>query len=716
MRNWIRDVRRARVAAPAGRRQCRRLGLEALEERSLLSAGYVLTNLASDIANTAANTDGHLVNPWGLAYGPGGPFWAANAGTGSSTLYDQNGTPQPPPPNQQLAVTIPAAMSGGTGSPTGIVFNTAGSGFKVTEGANSGSSIFLFASLDGVISGWNPTVDLHNAIVAVPAKTGASYDGLAFDTDSIGRNLLFGADFGTGKIDVFDSTFTSTTVPGGFVDPRIPSNYAPFNIQNLGGLLYVTYALKDTPTSLEDDSGPGHGFVDVFNSDGVLQQHLISHGQLNSPWGLAIAPANFGAFSNDLIVGNNGDGTIHAYNPHTGAFVGTMKDGTGKPIVLDELWAIKFGNGGVAGPTNTLFFAAGTNGYQNGTFGSLQAIPPLKHNAPIVTNLSTPPLQTFSTQIPASTGDQNPYGVAFVPNNFPSGGLIHSGDVLVSNFNANGGAQGTGTTIVKIGPNGQSSVFFQGQAGLGLTTALSVLSSGFVIVGNVPNNGGAPQQGSLLVIDKTGHLVKTLTDANLLNGPWDMTVKDMGGSAVLFVSNANSGTITRIMMTFPAAGPTVKSMTQIASGYTHRTDPAAFVIGPTGLAYNPAMDTLYVASTGDGSIFAIAHASMTSDKGKGKQLNTSALPFNGPLGLVLAPNGDLIVTNGDAINTTNTAPPANLIIEFTPAGKLVGTYQVDAGPAGGAFGIAVSTSNGEIRFAAVDDDANTLEVWTFTSM
>ncbi len=713
MFNWFHSLQRTLgTGSGAKLRRSRRLGLESLEDRSLPSAGYLQTNLTSDQANTAANSDGHLVNPWGLAYGPGGPFWAADEGPGLSTLYGSTGAPL------GLVVTVPPATGTGAGTPTGIVFNSAGSGFTVTEGTKSGSSVFLFATLDGTISGWAPGVDPNNHAIIGFSETGASYDGLTFDTDSIGRNLLYAADFGKGTIDVIGSDFKSTSVPGGFVDKQIPSNYAPFNVQNLGGLLYVTYALKDTPTSTVDDAAVGHGFVAVFNSDGVLQQTLVSHGQLNSPWGLALAPANFGAFSNDLLVGNNGNGTIHAYNPHTGAFEGTLTDGQGHTLVLNNLWGIKFGNGGSAGPTNTLFFAAGVNNYADGLFGSLQAIAPLKTNAPLVPNLANTAMQSFSTEQPANTGDQNPYGVAFVPNNVATGGKLAAGDILVSNFNANGGAQGTGTSIVEFGPNGQPSVFFQGQAGLGLTTALSVLSSGFVIVGNVPTNNGVPTQGSLLIIDKTGNLVMTLTDPNLLNGPWDMTVHDMGNTAVLFVANANSGTITRITLAIPKTGsPTVKSMIQIASGYTHRTDPNAFVIGPTGLAYNPANDTLYVASTGDNEIFSIAHASTTTDHGKGTMVIANAAPLQGPLGLVLAPNGDLIVTNGDSVNV-NANTNNNLILEYAvtgkDAGKLVGSVQVDTGAAGAAFGLAISTSGGEIRFAAVDDDTNTLDVWTFT--
>ena len=398
-----------------------------------------------------------------------------------------------------------------------------------------------------------------------------------------------------------------------------------------------------------------------------------------------------------------------------------MTDGQGKPIAIDELWALKFGNGNLqqSGPTNTLFFSAGIQDEAHGLFGSFQAISTISTTAPLLPNLSIPPMQSFST-VPTN-GDVNPYGVAFVPNNVPTGGKLVAGDILVSNFNSSSGGQGTGTTITEISPNGQSSLFFQGSSGLGLTTALSVLSNGFVIVGNMPTTDGTSatvQQGSLLILDKNGNLVKTLSDPNLLNGPWDMTVNVSPSktqlnatSAQLFIANVLSGTITRINLTFPKAGPTVTSMTQIASGYTHHSDPNALEVGPTGLAYNASTDTLYVASTGDNAIFAIAKASTTSDKGEGKMLNTSSLPLHGPVGLVLAPNGDLIATNGDAVDPDNAN--LNLLVEFTPQGKLVGQYQVDSGAAGGAFGLAVTSVNGELRFAAVDDNTNTLDVWTF---
>jgi DNA-binding beta-propeller fold protein YncE len=308
-------------------------------------------------------------------------------------------------------------------------------------------------------------------------------------------------------------------------------------------------------------------------------------------------------------------------------------------------------------------------------------------------------------------GDVNPYGVAFVPQGFPEGGLLEPGDILVSNFNNNQNEQGTGTTIVKITKGGQVSVFFHGPKGLGLTTALGVLRAGYVLVGNLPTTDGTSatvQQGSLLVIDRFGKLVITLANASLLDGPWDLTVNDLGSAAHVFVSNVLSGTVTRLDIFLGDGLFYVYQVTQIGSGYTHRTDPNALVIGPTGLAYDATADLLYVASTGDNEIFAISSASLASKDGKrGKLVYSDNTSLHGPLGLTLAPNGNLITANGDAINPGGTQ---NALVEFTPTGQFVGEFQVDPGLGGGAFGLAFSTS-GDLRFAAVDDDQNTLDIW-----
>jgi hypothetical protein len=334
----------------------------------------------------------------------------------------------------------------------------------------------------------------------------------------------------------------------------------------------------------------------------------------------------------------------------------------------------------------------------------------IKHQ-PIIPNLPATP--TFSPSTMPPNGDLNPYGVAFVPHNFTAGGALHPGDIIVSNFNNSTNTQGTGTTIVRITPDAQTSVFFQGQPGLGLTTALGILRRGFVLVGSLPTTDGTCNtigQTSLLIIDRNGNLVTTLTDANLLNGPWDLTIHDQGELAQVFVSNVLSGAVTRISLRIPRNGnPIVEKITQIASGYGHACNAAAVVVGPTGLAYDAAKDILYVASTSDNEIFAVAHARKTqSDEGTGALIYQDNVHLHGPLALVLDPNGDLITANGDAVNTDSSQPSE--LVEFTVGGQFVGQFSVDPS-LGAAFGLAVEASGNKERFAAVDDATNVLDIW-----
>ncbi|MDQ2942237.1 MAG: TIGR03118 family protein [Candidatus Dormibacteraeota bacterium] len=329
--------------------------------------GYLQTNLVSDLSTTSPrHIDTHLVNPWGLVAGPATPWWVADNGTGVSTLYDGDGTAL------SLVVTVP--LPNGTAehsAPTGIVFN-GGTDFKVSKGTKSGPSRFIFATEDGTISGWNPTVDLHLAVLKVDnSGSGAVYKGLAIGSTGAGT-FLYAANFHAGTVDVFDKNFAPATLAGKFKDSRIPKGYAPFGIQNLEGKLYVTYALQNAEKH-DDVAGPGHGFVDVYGTNGVLLRRLIRHGRLNSPWGLALAPSQgFGEFSGDLLVGNFGDGRINAYDLE-GDFDGTLKQ-AGQPIVVSGLWALAFGNGGAAGPTTTLFFTAGIDEERHGLFGSIEAV------------------------------------------------------------------------------------------------------------------------------------------------------------------------------------------------------------------------------------------------------------------------------------------------------------------------------------------------------
>jgi len=504
---------------------------------------------------------------------------------------------------------------------------------------------------------------------------------------------------------------------GKLTDPNgLPAGFNAFNVQNINGLLYVTYTNQSIPSG---------GIVDKFKPDGTFAGRLINDPTgrwLDNPWGLTIAPQSFGKFGGDLLVGNNGGNYwINAFDPMNGQFKGVLTLASGRPFSENNLWALSFGNGQSGGLANTLYFTAGPGG-TDGLFGSLQAIPSLSAQAPIVPNLPNGAFQTLTT-VPAN-GDLNPYGVAFVPPGFPTGGTISPGDVLVSNFNNSANQQGTGTTIVAITPNGGESTFFQGPSTpgqLGLTTALGVLRSGFVIVGSVPatydshGNLLSVGQGSLMILDRNCKVVTTISDSLFLDGPWDLTVNDLGSKAEVFVSNVLNGVVTRIDLVIPKGGdPTIESLTRIGSGYLNRTDPAALVVGPTGLAYDANRGLLYVASTGDYAIFAIPNAGFrTTDAGTGQVVYRDNKHLFGPLGLVLAPNGDLITANGDAVNTANELPnQVSELVEFTPGGRFVGQFSIDS-TAGAAFGLAVSNVGGILRLAAVEDVTNSVDVWTF---
>lgn len=332
--------------------------------------GYVQTNLVSDLPGVAATTDPHLVNAWGITFGPTTPFWISDNGTGVSTLYNGAGTRFPPA--LPLVVTIPPAAGSPadtTAAPTGTVFNGT-TDFVVAAKGHSAASRFIFATEDGTISGWNPAVDSTHAILGADRSAdGAVYKGLALAQTAAG-NFLYATNFRAGTVDVFDAQFHLVSLAGAFVDPNIPAGYAPFNVRNIGGWLYVTYA-KQNDAKHDDVAGQGHGFLDVFDTSGQLVRRIAQHGVLNSPWGLALAPASFGRFGGDLLVGNFGDGHINAFDPASGNFRGELRDDHGHALVIDGLWALTFGNGASGGRTDTLYFTAGPDGEQHGLFGAV---------------------------------------------------------------------------------------------------------------------------------------------------------------------------------------------------------------------------------------------------------------------------------------------------------------------------------------------------------
>jgi hypothetical protein len=321
------------------------------------------------------------------------------------------------------------------------------------------------------------------------------------------------------------------------------------------------------------------------------------------------------------------------------------------------------------------------------------------------------PVQVRAVSTVPGNGDVNPYGVAFVPANFPTGGTIAPGNILVSNFNNSMNLQGTGTTIISVPSNNSPGLFFQGKAGLGLTTALNVLQKGFVLVGNFPSPNGSctdSTAGSILVINDQGTQVGTIAGP-FVDGPWDSALFDQGTFAELFVANALNGTVVRFNLLVTPFGVHVLTATRIASGYAHQCDPVTFVDGPAGLVYNPANDTLYVASTLDNAVYAVPQAAeRIHDSGKGALIYQDNVHLHGALAMTMAPNGHLLVANNDAINSDTTQPSE--IVEFTVQGQFVKQISVDP-LQGGAFGLATMTSGGVTQFAAVDDVTNNLLIW-----
>jgi uncharacterized protein (TIGR03118 family) len=314
-------------------------------------AGFIQTNLVSNIQGMAANTDPNLRNPWGISSAGTSPVWVSNQVTGNATLYNGAGTPQ------ALVVTIPG------GNPTGQVFNSTG-GFALSNGTNA---TFLFATLGGTITGWNNAAG-NTALVAATGAVGSDYTRLAQGTNASG-NFLYAANDSKGRIDVFNSSFGSTSLGGNFTDPNLPATFTPYNIQNLGGTLYVTY----------ESETQGGGVVDAFDTNGNFLRRISANGAggpLASPWGLALAPAGFGPFGGALLVGNEDDGHISAFNPTTGAFLGQLLTDSGQPIANPGLWGLRFGTGGNSGNPNTLYIAAGINGEHDGLFGAISVSVP----------------------------------------------------------------------------------------------------------------------------------------------------------------------------------------------------------------------------------------------------------------------------------------------------------------------------------------------------
>lgn len=398
---------------------------------------YTQSNLISDGSVKAQQKDPNLINPWGVAIGQQTPFWINTAGTGLSEVYDSGG-------NKQFIVTIPpAAGSKNSGSPTGIAFNASTTDFVLKQGS---SALFLFDSLDGTISAWNS--NLTNAVTVVDnSAAGAVYTGLAIANNGTG-NFILAANLASAKIDIFDTKFAPANLKGSFTDPSLPQGFAPFNVHVLNNQVYVMYA-QQTPNGGPPTAGAGAGFVSIFDANGNFMKRAISGGNLNAPWGLALAPASFGAFGGTLLVGNFGDGTINAYDPNTFALKGQLQDATGKVLVNDRLWEILFGQNGTGDP-NTLYFSAGVNNEKGGLFGSIAVTAPptagdfqvaasaasltVTQGTPGTLQINITPTNGFSSAV-SLTASGLPTGLTFqfAPNSVtPTGGKAISSTLTIS--------------------------------------------------------------------------------------------------------------------------------------------------------------------------------------------------------------------------------------------------------------------------------------------
>ncbi|MEO8657131.1 MAG: TIGR03118 family protein [Bryobacteraceae bacterium] len=330
---------------------------------------YTITQLTSDVAGVGTFTDTKLVNAWGLARSPTGPWWVNANGTGLSLVYDAMGDPGSSP--VIVSVQVPA---GGTppSAPTGLVFNST-TAFPLTPG---NPSLFLFVTEGGTIAGWNPAVSPSHAITKIDnSTTGAVYKGVALGMLN-GANVLYAANFHAGTVEVYRGDFAKVPLDTtAFVDPMVPAGYGPFNVANIGGLIYVAYAKQD-PDAKDDVPGPGFGYVTIFNADGTMVRRLQHGSWMNAPWAIVQAGSNFGSMSGMIIVGNFGNGSVVGFDATTGAVAAIMRGPNGKAVVIPGLWGLGFGNDGAGGPSSSLYFAAGGRSEAHGLFGTLTVTTP----------------------------------------------------------------------------------------------------------------------------------------------------------------------------------------------------------------------------------------------------------------------------------------------------------------------------------------------------
>jgi uncharacterized protein (TIGR03118 family) len=629
---------------------------------TIAQSGYLQLNLVADRSGFAMIQDPSLVNPWGIGLSPSGPFWISDNGTNESTLYggDAAGSPLGKIP---LTVSIPG------GAPTGQVFN-ATSDFVIGTGANAGPAAFIFDSANGDITAWGGKLSPITQALNEWTTPGAVYKGLTMASDA-GANYLYAADFHDDRIDVFDKGFQPVTLGAGpftgtFSDPNIPAGYAPFNIENLGGRLYVTYAQQDAAKQ-NDVAGFGHGFVDIYDTAGNLVKELIvgQPGQpsspLNSPWGLALAPAGFGDFASDLLVGNFGNGWINAFDPNTGAFLGSFSDPSGNPIVIDGLWDLTFGNGGKGGDVNTLFFTAGSNGQADGLFGSLQSAV----NTPLAGEGATF-AATEGASFRGNVATVNDVAAGALPANFTA--TINWGD----------GSSSPGTVVTDLsgGFNVTGSHMYSEEGSDAVKVTVADAASHTITIAAQGDVADATLAGTGLPITLTQGVqvnsaaLATFTDAGGAEPAADYTATVDWGDG----TSATAGTITAAGGTFTVAGnhtyaavgahtiaititddggATLNLTTSTGSGYLQLNlvsdlpgtaliqDPS--LVNPWGLAFSAA-GPFWVAD--NGANVATIYSGGANSSPLGKAGLTVSIPGGAPSGQVFNGTSDFLIGSG----------------------------------------------------------------------
>ncbi len=625
------------------------LDAETNSSPSLAPGVFVVHNLVADQPGVAERVDTNLLNPWGIATSTTSPFWVSDNHAGVSTLYNSTGGVM------SLVVTVPGPTgSSSAGTPTGVIFNGS-TNFAIT----GGPARFIFAGEDGVISAWNNSNGVAAVVMADNSASGAIYKGLA-SASTGGSNFLYAANFHAGTIDVFDGNFAAVNLPGAFVDATIPAGFAPFNIQNLGGNLYVTYAKQDEDKE-DDVAGPGNGFINVFDPSGNLITNLVSGGALNSPWGLAWAPDSFGEIGGSLLVGNFGDGHINAYNPTNGAFLGALQDGKGNALEIEGLWGLIPGNGGNGGNTNTVYFTAGPGDESHGVFGGISTLAP---TALVVHNLVADQPGVAER---VDTNLLNPWGIA---TSTTSPFWVSDNHAGVSTlYNSTGGVMSLVVTVP--GPTGSSSagtptgVIFNGSTNFAITggPARFIFAGEDGVISAWNNSNGV---AAVVMADNSasGAIYKGLASAST------------GGSNFLYAANFHAGTIDVFDGNFAAVN--------LPGAFVDATIPAGFA------PFN-------IQNLG-GNLY-VTYAKQDEDKE-----DDVAGPGNGFIN-VFDPSGNLItnLVSGGALNS-----PWGLAWAPDSFGEIGGSLLV--GNFGDGHINAYNPTNGAFLGALQDGKGNALEI------